>query len=106
MPKLVITVLAEQDLLDIWDYTRETWGEEQADRYFRILEQRMNQLRQTPLLGRQRHEIRDGYRSLQAARHTVFYLFDDALIRVIRVLHERMDVDDQLGFDRDSQPSD
>ena len=33
MPSYDLTLAAEEDLRDIWRYTFETWGPEQADKY-------------------------------------------------------------------------
>ena len=37
MPGYRLTTAAEQDVAGIWDYTFETWGAEQADRYLEQL---------------------------------------------------------------------
>ena len=38
MAKYDITKEATEDLFRIWEYTMETWSEEQADTYYSILE--------------------------------------------------------------------
>jgi len=44
--------LAEADLEDIWLYTIEEWGIEQADEYIRMLISRFSWISTNPLLGK------------------------------------------------------
>ena len=37
MAKFDITKEAEEDLFQIWEYTVDTWSEEQADQYYSVL---------------------------------------------------------------------
>ena len=79
---------AKEDLIGIWLYSFQKWGEEQADAYLDELEHRINQLQDNPRLGRARDEVREGYRSLAINQHVVLYRIDTDAIRIIRVLHE------------------
>jgi toxin ParE1/3/4 len=83
--------LAEADLVDVWIYTHDRWGEAQADRYFDELETAINRLARNPELGSSCSHIRDGYRALRVKRHIVFYTFDPFAVRIVRVLHNRLD---------------
>lgn len=91
MPRIVKRPLAREDLIGIWRYTYEEWGEQQADKYLDELEAGIAQLRDNPKLGRARDEVRRGYRSLTVNQHIVFYTLDAEVIRIVRVLHARMD---------------
>jgi toxin ParE1/3/4 len=51
------------DLEKIWDYTVETWGEEQAERYLRLINQSFRKVADNPGLGRPCDTIREGYRN-------------------------------------------
>ncbi len=97
MLKLLRTPEAEQDLLDIWLHSFETWGAQQADRYLQNLDQGMQQLTRTPNLGKPRDAARRGYRSLQIGRHVIYYRVLLDAIDVVRILHDRMDPDVQLN---------
>ena len=83
---------AEADLIGIWVYSFETWGEAQADRYLAALENGIRQLVESPRNGKPRDELREGYWSKRVEHHVVFYTFTDAELRIRRVLHEVMDV--------------
>ena len=90
--KLVKDNAAEADLIGIWVYSFETWGEAQADRYLAALENGIRQLFESPRNGKPRDELREGYWSQRVEHHVVFYTFTDAELRIRRVLHEVMDV--------------
>jgi len=50
-----------------------------------------------PRIGRACDEIRPGYRKLAAGSHMLFYRVSvEGVIDVVRVLHQRMDVDRHL----------
>ena len=89
--------LARADLEAIWVYTAEQWGVEQAERYLNGLFACLNDLAENPQLGRQRDEVKAGYRSFPQGRHVVFYLVVPAGIEVIGIVHQSADVDTHLG---------
>ena len=89
--------LARADLEAIWVYTAEQWGVEQAERYLRDLFACFNDLASNPRLGRQREEVRAGYRSFPQGRHVVFYVVVPAGIEVIGIVHQSADIDRHLG---------
>ena len=84
---------AETDLVEIWLYTCNRWGEAQAERYFDELDRSINRLGQYSELGKQCDHIRQGYRLLRINRHVVYYTVTPSAVHIIRVLHERMEPD-------------
>jgi toxin ParE1/3/4 len=89
--------LAVADLEAIWVYTVEQWGIEQAERYLKSVFACFEDLAANPHLGRQRDEVKAGYRSFPQGRHVVFYLVVPAGIEVIGIVHQSADVDSHLG---------
>ena len=87
---------AEADLVEIWLYTEQTWGEAQADAYLDQIEAALLPLRSNPMLGIDCSHIRAGYRKIAVNRHRVYYRYDNRIVDIIRILHARMDVDSQL----------
>jgi toxin ParE1/3/4 len=83
---------AESDLIGIWIYSFETWGEAQADRYLSALEHGIAGIARDPISGTDRRSLREGYWSKRVEHHVVFYTFSDQEVRIRRVLHEVMDV--------------
>ena len=96
MLKLVNTELAESDLLEIWLYTAEEWNLGQADTYIAQIGRSVNKLIDHPELGKDRSDLRKGYRSLLVNHHIVFYRVVTDEIQIIRVLHESVDLERHL----------
>lgn len=87
---------AEEDLLEIWDYTSNRWGDEQADRYIDEIDTALNGLREYPLLSTDCSNIRRGYRRVAVGWHRVYFTASDEVVEVIRVLHPRMNAKAKL----------
>lgn len=52
-----LTVKADLDIDDIWEYTNSQWGENQASKYLSQLEERFIALAENPNIGKQRYEL-------------------------------------------------
>lgn len=91
MRSVDITPRAESDLVDIWLYSFETWGTDQADRYVDQLGAAMSHLGTHPLMGVDYSHVLPGYRKFRIAHHDIFYRLLDTRMQVVRVLHEDMD---------------
>ena len=50
-----------------------------------------------PQLGRERNDVKPGYRSFPQGRHVVFYTIGESGIEIIGVVHQSADVDGHLG---------
>lgn len=85
-----LSKLARLDLVDITDYTLDTWGVEQTIRYLDGLEACFNRLAETPKIGRRCDRIRPGYRRFEYEKHVILYRADTDGIFVGRVLHQGM----------------
>lgn len=97
MPDFTLRPKARQDLADIWHYTLDTWGEQQAENYIRDLNDGFYQLVNAPNTGRDCGHIREGYRKYPVGRHVIFYrLVSESDIEIVRILHERMDPEQHL----------
>lgn len=94
MPRFVLTNEAKADLKTIGRYTEHRWGREQRNRYLSMLDERFHHLAAHPLKGRDCSDILPGYRKYGAGKHLIFYrLLEPDPIEIVRVLHERMDVE-------------
>jgi toxin ParE1/3/4 len=90
--RFVLTPRARADLDEIWDYTAERWGLDQAEIYIRELWKAITAISDSPTLGKECAEVRRGYRKYPAGSHVLFYrLIPGGGIDVVRILHERMD---------------
>lgn len=93
---LRVSQAAADDLKDIWLYTVEHWSTEQADRYVGLILDGFDIILYDPAVGRDFSLVREGYLGLKVGSHLIFYRLDDAKVEVIRVLHERMDMENRL----------
>lgn len=100
MKRPVIHRAAEIRLGEIWDYTVEKWGEEQADRYLRELGACMNGLFSQRHLWRSVKDKRllDVF-FVRCGRHFIFFRELLEHIAVISLLHESMDLLQRLRDD-------
>lgn len=83
---------ADDDLVRIYDYTSEQFGNEQAIKYLTGLEDIFQNLCKNPLSGRNRNEIAEGIRSISFVSHVVFYKLKEEKLLIVRVLHASRDV--------------
>ena len=102
MARYELTAPASNDLREILRYTKETWGAEQAIKYSQQLRKALGTLAKTPQIGRKREELASDLRSFQAGSYTVFYKRSDAGIIIVRILHSRRDVENQLDKENDT----
>jgi toxin ParE1/3/4 len=89
--RFVLTPRARADLEEIWDYSADRWGLDQAETYTRELRKAIQTVADKPALGRECDEVRRGYRKYPAGSHVLFYRLAGNGIDIVRILHERMD---------------
>lgn len=85
------TVQAKRDLDQIREYTRETWGADQAYEYVGRLRYGFESIEADPGVGKDRRELLPGMRSLAVGSHTVFFIQEEGVVIIVRILHQRMD---------------
>lgn len=98
MMKYKISKEALNDLEEIWLYTFKNWSIEQADRYYNLIIDEIEYISTNPESGTNYSVVRNGYFRSKVKSHFVFYRINlkENLIEVIRILHERMDIDSSL----------
>ncbi len=87
---------AMEDLKAIGRYTQQKWGREQRNKYLSRIDASFRLIAQEPQIGMACDYIRHGYRKYHVGRHLVFYRQGTACIEIIRILHDRMDVEQRL----------
>lgn len=83
---------AAADLDGIYEYTILNFGLEQAREYLLGLHERFQTLAEHPMHGRSADEVAPDLRRLEYQSHVVFYVPKDKGVRIVRVLHESMEV--------------
>lgn len=91
------TKAARADLRNIYAYTYVEWGEQQADTYLDGLRQAMDSILNDTAMVRPLKSRHENMFKLQQGRHLIVLReqADDSVL-VVRVLHERMDIETQL----------
>ncbi len=97
MRSIVVTPLAQDDIVGIAGYTLDRWGEAQMGRYVDGLHRRFRQLARLPEVGRVRKDIGSRYRSVVQGSHVIFYRVTAKEIVIVRVLHGRMSAERHLS---------
>jgi toxin ParE1/3/4 len=92
-----LSAKAAADLDGIYEYTILQFGHEQARAYLLGLHERFEMLAEQPDLGRNAEELTPDLRRSEYQSHVVFYVAKIDGVRIVRVLHEGMDVKRHLG---------
>ncbi len=91
-----LTVAADRDLQEIFEFSVEAFGEAQAVRYLSSLDKCFRRLADLPGLGRSIEALRRGYYRFEHQKHAVFYTPRQSGVLIVRVLHNRMDWETRL----------
>lgn len=86
-----VAAAARADLADIYRYTAQRWGIQQADLYQASLTERFLLIAEQPLMGTARNMLGKGVRVHQAESHMVYYRVRRGEVEFLRVLHVRQD---------------
>lgn len=90
-----LTRSAREDLIDIWLYTEERWGEAQADDYQDALHACCERIAAGLVRARALEELGD-IRSVRCRHHHLFFIEQDAGPIILAVFHEKMDLIERL----------
>lgn len=93
----IISKKAVSDLENIWLYTVEKWSVEQADRYYSLIFDEIAYICKNESAGKSMEHVRKGYRASKVKSHLIFYKISNNIIEIVRILHERMDIETRLN---------
>ena len=97
MSEYVISEKAIEDINNIWIYTAENWSVAQADRYYNLIYDEIEYIVNNFDMARDFGKIRKSYKCSKVKSHLNFFKKDKTNeIEVVRVLHERMDIESRL----------
>ena len=88
----ILSEIADKDLEDIFDYTFNEFGFDQAEKYLLEIEEIFQNLILNPQIGKKRDEIKQGLYSFPKDNHIIFYRILVNHIRIVRVLHGSRDI--------------
>jgi toxin ParE1/3/4 len=85
-----------EDLENITDYTAQMWGANQAKVYIKDIRDKVHQIANGEAIVQVLHILRPGMLKLRVNRHIVVFESTDATVRIIRILHDSMDIPQHL----------
>ena len=68
---LIITLVADQDLDNLYTEGFMEWGEKQADRYYDGILSRFERIQENPMMYQAVDHIREGYRRCVYEKHSI-----------------------------------
>ena len=93
MSKFYLTNKAVEDLGDIWNYTVQTWSENQAEIYYSLLMDSCQELANKPNQGKSYEVVEKNVLGFKTGQHVIFYrIISVKEIEVVRILHDMMDM--------------
>ena len=97
MAKFYFTNKAIEDLGDIWNYTVETWSENQGEIYYSFLIDSCQELANKPNQGKSYEVVERNVLGFKTGQHVIFYrIVTEKEIEVVRILHGMMDMKNHL----------
>lgn len=103
MKNFELTFAAEQDLKDIWLYTYETWGFDQAEKYYDQIISCCEAIGNGMAHSKTVEGLDYDIHVYKCERHYIFFLPHESLI-ILAILHERMDFLQRLTKSLSHQP--
>ena len=97
MAKFYLTNKAVEDLGEIWNYTVETWSENQAEIYYSLLIDSCQELANKMNLGKSYDVVEKNILGFKTGQHVIFYrIVTEKEIEVVRILHGMMNMKNHL----------
>ncbi len=90
--KWQLTTRAELDLAEIFSYSFNKWGFDQAFKYDGEIEDAIIGLAKDPQSGRPIHNVSQDYRKKVVNSHFIIYEITGQGITVLRILYQGMDI--------------
>ena len=97
MRKIILAFPVEAALKEIYGYSRDQWGAEQAKKYTKELYAKFAVLAKNPNLGHQHPEVPGPYRIYTVGSHLIVYKLEPKILRILTILHQSMDIDVQMA---------
>ena len=94
MKAIAFSPAAEADIDEIWDYSADRWGPDQADSYIDAIQDACRALAQGTRQGRP--SVLPGLQKYSCGSHVVYFMDVADHLDVIRILHQRQDAERHL----------
>ena len=91
-----IRAAASKDLADLWEYTFKRWSKDQADRYHGLIISEIEYIAENDTAGKDMSHVKEDYLVTYVKSHMIFFKRQQDIDHVIRILHQRMDIESNL----------
>jgi len=92
-----LTKKGVEDLAGIWNYTVDTWSENQADHYLQMLLDSCKDIANGRVIGKHYDGILKSLYGIKAGKHIIFYRkVESDVVEIVRILHEQMDLSKRI----------
>jgi len=91
-----IRAAAVKDLEGIWEYTFRKWSKDQADRYHGLIISEIEYVSDNKTVGKDVSHVKEGYFASYVKSHIIFFKRQNGIVHVIRILHQKMDIESNL----------
>ena len=89
---LRLTIEAKKDLKAIGRYSYQNFGQQQMEQYLAKIDTGLSLISREPEIGKQRDDIKIGYRSYTVEKHLIFYRIVDQYIDILGITSGSMDL--------------
>ena len=90
--KYRLSLKAEKNLEDIFNFGEEKWGEDKSSEYIEELFKCFELLAKNHDMGVERPELYDGTKSFVLGSHVIFYRNISSIIEISTILHQKVDI--------------
>jgi len=92
-----LTKKSVKDLSDIWNYTFDSWSENQADSYYNKILSDCQEIAKNPTLGKNYKNVIESLFGYKTGKHIIFYRkINSSSIEITRILHSQMDLRNRI----------
>lgn len=91
-----IRAAAVKDLEGIWEYTFRKWSKDQADRYHSLIINEIEYVSDNKTVGKDMSHVKEGYFGSYVKSQMIFFKRQKNIVDVIRILHQKMDIESNL----------
>lgn len=94
MREIVFFPAAENDISDIWDYSADRWGADQANSYTDEIRDACYGIARRAKQGSS--SVLPDFQKYLCGSHVIYFFADEDYLNIIRILHQRQDVERHL----------
>ena len=94
--KYRISKASSRDLDSIWEYTFHKWSKEQADRYYTLIMSEIEFIASNLTSGKPLYHVKKNYFASYVKSHMILFKRNKGIVEIIRILHQKMDVESNL----------